>query len=88
MKQPETEFMILVDGKAYAKLRHFIELSNNDEISFLGLIEEIKDGTQIRALLVSDIFLLNQTVTEVETTLSNKAVADLMIDLSGTGIDM
>jgi hypothetical protein len=88
MKQPETEFMILIDSKAYSKLRHFIELSNSDEVSFLGLTDEIKEGSQIKALLVSDIFLLDQTVTEIETTLANKSVADLMIELASTGIDV
>jgi hypothetical protein len=88
MKQLETEFMILIDSKAYSKLRHFIGLSNHDEISFLGLIDEITEGQQIKALLVSDIFLLDQTVTPIETTLANKAVADLMIELSCTGIDV
>jgi hypothetical protein len=88
MKQPETEFTIFIDSKAYSKLRHFIGLSNCDEVSFLGLVDEIRNDFQIIALLVTDIFLLDQTVTEVETTLSNKAVADLMIELSGTGVDV
>jgi hypothetical protein len=86
LKQPE--FMILIDNQAYTKLRHFIELSNHDEISFLGLIDEIKNGDEIQALLVSDIYLLDQIVTPVETTLANKAVADLMIELANAGIDV
>jgi hypothetical protein len=80
--------MILIDNRAYTKLRHFIELSTHDEISFLGLIDEIKDGQQISALLVSDIYLLDQTVTPIETTLANKAVTDLMIELATAGIDV
>jgi hypothetical protein len=88
MKQPETEFKILFNNQAYTKLRHFIELSQHDENSFLGLADEIKDGNQTSALLVSDIFLLDQIVTPIETTLANKAVADLMIELASTGIDV
>jgi hypothetical protein len=86
MKQ--SEFTILIDAKAYAKLRHWIKLASPDEVSCLGLVEEIRQDNRIASLLVTDIFLVEQIVNHAETTLDDKAVADLLIQLSSQGIDI
>ena len=86
MKQPE--FQVLIDAQAWAKFRHWVALAENDEVSCLGLIEEIRQHNKIESLLVTDIFLIEQVVNQVETTLEDKAVADLLIQVSSQGIDI
>jgi hypothetical protein len=87
MKQPP-EIKVLIDSKAWTKLRHWVTLAGENEVSCLGLIDEIRDKDKLEALLVSDIYLVEQIVNSAETTLDDKAVANLMIQLSGEGIDV
>ena len=78
---------IFIDGEAWAKLRHWVKLSGDNEVSCLGLIDELKDGERITALLVSEIYLLDQKVSGADVELDDKAVANLMIQLATDGID-
>ena len=78
---------IFIDGEAWAKLRHWVKLSGDNEVSCLGLIDELKDGERITALLVSEIYLLDQKVSGADVELDDKAVANLMIQLATEGID-
>jgi len=87
MKQSLLDIAVFIDGEVWAKLRHWIKLSGDNEVSCLGLIDEIKDGERITALLVSEIYLLEQTVSGGDTELEDKAVANLMIQLAAEGID-
>jgi len=87
MKQPMFEITVLIEAAAWARLRHWVNLAGNDEVSCLGLIEEIKDCDRITALLVSDIYLLEQEVSGADTELEDKAVANLMIHLATEGVD-
>jgi hypothetical protein len=88
MKQSQPEITVLIDSKAWTKLRHWVTLAGEDEVSCLGLIDEIKNNGKLEALLVSDIYLVEQIVNSAETMLDDKAVANLMIQLSGDGIDV
>ena len=81
------EFVVYVDYKAWAKFRYWISLSGNDEVSALGIVEELQENSTTTGLLISEIFLLEQVVNGVETTIEDSAVADLMIDLASRNID-
>ena len=81
------DIAVFIDGEAWAKMRHWVKLAGNDEVSCLGLIDEIKDNDRIIALIVSEIYLLEQTVSGGDTELDDKAVANLMIQLAADGID-
>jgi len=87
MKQPP-EIKVLIDAKAWTKLRHWVTLAGDNEVSCLGLIDEIRNNDKLESLLVSDIYLVEQIVNSAETILDDKAVANLMIQLSGDGIDV
>ena len=87
MKPSQPEIAVLINAEAWSKFRHWIDLAGDDEVSCLGLIEEIKENGRIIALLVSHIYLVEQVVTAAETTLNDKAVANLMIQLATEGID-
>jgi hypothetical protein len=87
MKQPMSEVTVYIEDSAWAKLRHWVKLAGNDEVSCLGLVEEIKNGNGTTALLVSDIYLLEQEVSGADTELNDKAVADLLIQLATEGLD-
>ncbi len=78
---------IFIDGEVWAKLRHWVKLAGQDEVSCLGLIDEVKNEGRITALLVSEIYLLEQTVSGADTELEDKSVANLMIQLATEGID-
>ncbi len=87
MKMKPNEFVVYVDYKAWAKFRYWISLSGSDEVSALGIIEELQENGTTTGLLVSEIYLLTQVVNGVETIIDDKAVADLMIDLASRNID-
>lgn len=87
MKKSQPEFMVYIDYKAWAKFRYWINLSGSDEVSALGIIDELQVNGTTTGLLVTEIFLLEQIVNGVETTIEDKAVADLMIDLATQNID-
>jgi hypothetical protein len=81
MKQSQPDLMVFIDAQAWARFQYFIELAQNDEVSGLGLVDEIKSDGTLSGLLITEIFLLEQEVNGSETTLKDKAVADLMIEL-------
>ncbi|MCD6162970.1 MAG: hypothetical protein J7K40_11240 [candidate division Zixibacteria bacterium] len=85
MKQPE--FTVHIDANAWAKFQHWVGLANQDEVSALGLIDEVKNNGRTTGLFVSEIYLVEQTVNGAETTLDDKAVANLMIQLATEEID-
>ncbi len=87
MKQSVLDIMVFIDAKGWAKMRHWVKLSGNDEVSCLGLVDEVKDDDRIVTLLISEIYLLEQTVSGGDTELDDKAVANLMIQLAAEGID-
>ena len=87
MKQPMSDIAVFIEASVWAKLRHWVKLAKNDEVSCLGLVEEMKDGGKVAALLVSDIYLLEQEVSGAETELDDKAVANLLIQLTTEGVD-
>ncbi len=87
MKQSVLDIAVFIDGEAWAKLRYWVKLAGQDEVSCLGLIDEIKDDGRIIALMVSEIYLLEQTVSGADTELDDKAVANLMIQLAAEGKD-
>ncbi len=87
MKQSSHDVAILIDANIWAKLRHWIKLAGQDEVSCLGLIDEVKDEGRITALMVSEIYLLEQTISGADVELVDKAVANLMIKLATEGID-
>ena len=87
MKQPMSEIVVFIEAAVWAKLRHWIRLAGDDEVSCLGLIDEIKDDDRIVALIVSEIYLLEQTVSGADTEFEDKAVANLMIQLATERID-
>jgi len=62
-------------------------VANLDEVSALGLIDEIKNNGMTTGLIVSEIYLVEQTVNGAETTLDDKAVASLMIQLAAEDVD-
>ena len=87
MKQLQPEFTVHIDAKAWAKFQYWVRLANQDEVSALGLIDEVKNNSRTTGLIVSEIYLVEQTVNGAETTLDDKAVANLMIQLATEGID-
>ena len=87
MKQLQPEFTVYIDAKAWAKFQYWVNIAGNDEVSALGLVDEVKDNDKITGLLISEIYLVEQTVNGAETTLDDKAVANLMIQLAAEGID-
>jgi hypothetical protein len=82
MKKLQPDFMVYIDAQAWAKFRYWVELAGDDEVSALGLVDEIHENGATTGLIVSEIFLLDQIVDGSETTLDDKAVADLMIELA------
>lgn len=87
MKQSVHDVTVLIDADVWVKLRQWIKLAGQDEVSCLGLIDEVKDDGRITALLVSEIYLLDQTISGADVELEDKAVADLMIQLATEGKD-
>ena len=87
MKQLQPDFTVHIDAKAWAKFQYWVRLADQDEVSALGLIDEIKDNGKITGLMISEIYLVEQTVNGAETTLDDKAVANLMIQLASEDID-
>ena len=81
------DIAVFIDGEAWAKLGHWVKLAGQDEVSCLGLIDEVKKEGRITALLVSEIYLLDQKVSGADVELDDKAVANLMIQLATEGID-
>jgi len=86
MKQLQPEFTVYIDAKAWAKFQYWIKLAAEDEVSALGLVDEIKDNGKVARLLVSEIYLVEQTVNSAQTILDDKAVANLMIQLAAEGV--
>ena len=87
MKQSQPELTVQINVEAWAKFQYWVKLAGKDEVSALGLVDEIKDNGKITGLLVSEIYLVEQSVNGAETTLDDKAVANLMIQLATEGID-
>lgn len=87
MKQPVLDIAVFIESEAWAKLRHWVKLAGQDEVSCLGLIDEVKNEGRITALLVSEIYLLDQKVSGADVELNDKAVANLMIQLAAEGIN-
>ncbi len=87
MKQLQPEFTVHIDAEAWVKFQYWVKLAAEDEVSALGLVDEINDNGKITGLLISEIYLVEQTVNRAETTLDDKAVANLMIQLATEGID-
>lgn len=87
MKQPMSDMVVFIDSEAWAKLRHWVKLSRDNEVSCLGLIDEIKDDDRIVALIVSEIYLLEQTVSGADTEFEDRSVANLMIQLATEDVD-
>ena len=87
MRQSLLDITVFIDAKAWAKMRHWIRLAGDAEVSCLGLIDEIKDDDRIVALIVSEIYLLEQTVSGADTEFEDKSVANLMIQLATEGIE-
>jgi hypothetical protein len=87
MSKLQPDFMIYIHADAWAKFRYWVEMAGEDEIGALGLVDEIRTDDKIDALMISEIFLLEQTVNGCENTLEDKAVANLMIHLAKQEID-
>ncbi len=87
MKKSQPDFTVHIDAKAWAKFQYWVELAGEEEVSALGLVDEIMDNGNIAGLIVTDIYLVEQTVSAADTTLNDKAVANLMIQLATEGID-
>jgi len=82
MEFNRTGLTVLVAPAAEQRLRHWIGLARG-EVSGLGTVIPHDDG-----LLVEDVFLLEQTCTGSHTELDDEAVAQLLVDLDGQGIDI
>jgi hypothetical protein len=79
---------LLVDAVAMQKLWAWTDVAHG-EVSMLGLVDEIRDADNgaVTALLVTDMYLVKQHCSIDETTMDPQAVAQLMVDLEGKGID-
>ena len=47
MKQLQPEFAVYIDAKAWAKFQYWVNIAGNDEVSALGLVDEVKDNDKI-----------------------------------------
>jgi hypothetical protein len=72
---------------AYRKLRIWTELAKG-EVSGLGTVEEVRDKRSIlTAYLITDLDLIKQTSTSVETALDENAVNEYLYKLVTEGKD-
>ena len=88
-KQIQQEFAIMIHANAWSKIKNWVKLASPDEVSALGLVDELRDNdNSIIGFLISEVFLLDQTCNIVETTISDEAISKLMVDLSDNGHDL
>jgi hypothetical protein len=78
---------VLIAYKAYRKLRIWTDLAKG-EVSGLGTVEEVRDksGT-LTSYLITDLDLIKQTSTSVETALDENAVNEYLYRLVTEGKD-
>ena len=88
-KQIQQEFAIMIHANAWSKIKNWVKLASPDEVSALGLVDELRDDdNSIIGFLISEVFLLDQTCNIVETSIDDEAVSKLMVDLSDNGHDL
>lgn len=82
-----TNIEVRISFLAYRKLRIWTELAKG-EVSGLGIVEEVRDthGT-LRAYLITDLDLIKQTSTSVDTVLDENAVNEYLYKLVTHGKD-
>ena len=79
----------MIHANAWSKIKNWVKLASPDEVSALGLIDELRDdNNSIIGFLISEVFLLDQTCNVVETSIDDEAVSKLMVDLSDNGHDL
>ena len=58
MKQLQPEFTVHIDAEACAKFQYWVKLATEDEVSALGLVDEISDNGKITGLRRTELFNL------------------------------
>ena len=83
----ELEIKIQIEASAIAKLWFWTDLAQ-EEISWLGLVEEVIDEEhdELIALRITDFYLVTQQCGAAETELEPAAISELMSELEPSGI--
>ena len=74
--------LVRIAPAAEQKIRHWVDLARG-EVSGLGTVVAMDDG----ALLIEEVYLVEQKCTGSHTELDDEAVAQLLVQLDADGID-